>query len=155
MTAIEKAKLQASIGVIALSMMWCTGPNVSISETVAPSSRLATTPQKIEVQVENEKKQKKMEVRIGSRVKKESARKAKRILNQYLDKKDLVDLLVITNGNNIEEFGNRTLHVDLKEVEEGQLINKTKGIQIIIAEEQIDEVLPGLAMSLNQHFRSK
>lgn len=153
MTTLEKAKLQASIGVIALSMMWCTGPNVSISETV-PSSRLATTPQKIEVQVDNEKKQKKMEVRIGSKVSKESARKAKRILNQYLDRKDLVDLLVITNGNNIEEFGNRTLHVDLREVKEGQLINKTKGIQVIIAEEQIDAVLPGLAMALNQHFRN-
>lgn len=150
MTAIEKAKLQATVSVIALSMLWCINPQ-TVETTNQPTSHLGNN-HKIEVALEDEKQQKKMQVRIGSKVKKESVKKAKEIINHYLDKKDLIDLLVITNGNNVEHFGLTQLHVDLRSVQEGDLINKSKGIQVICAEEQIENILPSMIISLNQHF---
>ena len=126
MTAIEKAKLQATVGVIALSMMWCVNPQ-TVEATNQQTSHLGNN-HKIEVALEDEKQQKKMQVRIGSKVKKESVKKAKEIINHYLDKKDLIDLLVITNGNNVEHFGLTQLHVDLRTVQEGDIVSsKSKG----------------------------
>ncbi|MBQ8234915.1 MAG: hypothetical protein IJZ36_04985 [Bacilli bacterium] len=152
MTAIEKAKLQATVSVIALSMLWCTtSSQVDTMNNNQPTSHLGNN-HKIEVALEDEKQQKKMQIRIGSTVKKESVRKAKEIINHYLDKKDLIDLLVITNGNNVEHFGLTQLHVDLRTVQEGDIVSKSKGIQVICAEEQIQNILPIMMISLNQHF---
>lgn len=149
MTTIEKAKIQATIMTVTLSMMWCAAPAV---ETVnQPTSHLGTN-HKIEVAIEDEKQQKKMQIRMGNKVKKESVRKAKQIINHYLEKKDLIDLLVITNGNDVEQFGLSQLHLNLRTVEEGDLVSKSKGIQVIVAEDQIDNILPSMIMSLNQHF---
>ena len=149
MTAIEKAKIQATIMTVTLSMMWCVAPVV---ETVnQPTSHLGNN-HKIEVALEDEKQQKKMQIRMGNKVKKESVKKAKQIINHYLEKKDLIDLLVITNGNDIESFGLSQLHLNLRTVEEGDLVSKSKGIQVIVAEDQIDNILPSMLISLNQHF---
>ena len=148
MTAIEKAKIQATIMTVTLSMMWCVAPVV---ETVnQPTSHLGNN-HKIEVALEDEKQQKKMQIRMGNKVKKESVKKAKQIINHYLEKKDLIDLLVITNGNDIESFGLSQLHLNLRTVEEGDLVSKSKGIQVIVAEDQIDNILPSMLISLNQH----
>ena len=149
MTAIEKAKIQATIMTVTLSMIWCVAPAV---ETVnQPTSHLGNN-HKIEVALEDEKQQKKMQIRMGNKVKKESVKKAKQIINHYLEKKDLIDLLVITNGNDIESFGLSQLHLNLRTVEEGDLVSKSKGIQVIVAEDQIDNILPSMLISLNQHF---
>ena len=151
MTAIEKAKLLATIEIINLSMLWCIYPQ-TVEATNQPTSHLGNN-HKIEVALEDEKQQKKMQIRVGSTVKKESVRKAKEIINHYLDKKDLIDLLVITNGNNVEHFGLTQLHVDLRTVQEGDIVSsKSKGIQVIVAEEQIQNILPSMMISLNQHF---
>ena len=150
MTAIEKARLLASVEVIALSMMWCITPQ-TVEATNQQTSHLGNN-HKIEVAIEDEKQQKKMQIRTGKKVKKESVRKAKEIINHYLDKKDLIDLLVITNGSNIEHYGLTQLHVDLRTMEEGDMINKSKDIQVIVAENKIDEILPSMMISLNQHF---
>ena len=154
MTAIAKAKLEATVSVIALSMLWCTsGSQVDTMNNNQQTSHLGNN-HKIEVAIEDEKQQKKMQIRTGKKVKKESVRKAKEIINHYLDKKDLIDLLVITNGSNIEHYGLTQLHVDLRTMEEGDMINKSKDIQVIVAEDKIDEILPSMMISLNQHFNN-
>ena len=150
MTAIEKAKLLATVEIISLSMLWCINPQ-TVEATNQQTSHLGNN-HKIEVAIEDEKQQKKMQIRTGKKVKKESVIKAKEIINHYLDKKDLIDLLVITNGSNIEHYGLTQLHVDLKQVQEGDLINKSKEIQVIVAEDKITEILPAMMLSLNQHY---
>lgn len=151
----EKLKLQAMMTTIVFSTIWSYSTTGTVEQPQAQTTHLGNT-HKIEMCVENEKEtKKKLQIVTGKGVKKESVYKARELVNTYLEDKNWLDKMVITFGTNIHGYGKK-LNVDLQTVEDGDILyNSEDIIEIIVAEDEVDNILPSMLMSLNEHMRNK
>lgn len=150
---IDKVKVDAMMTMISMSLMWAMPSNIPADITVGKTKGSIGTNAAIERVVET-KKVKPASIKTFGKIKMASVRKVNEMLDSYLDRKGSVDTVVITVGSNVETFGKERLGVDFGKMKEGEQIKGMKGVQIFIAENEIDTLLPAVLMTLNEYQKT-
>ncbi len=152
-TTIDKVKVDAMMTMISMSLMWAMPTNVPVDLDSNRNKGHLGTNATIERVLDN-KEVKPASIKTFGTIKKSSVNKVNAMLDSYLTKKGSVDTVVITVGNSVERFGKERLGVDFKQMQEGGQIKGMRGIQIFIAEDEIDTLLPSVLMTLNEYQRT-
>lgn len=152
MANVDKVKVDAMMAMISMSLMWAMPSNIPVDSNASKSKGIGTNAP-IERVVE-EKKYKPAAIKTFGKVKMASVKKVNKMLDTYLTKKGSVDTVVITVGSNVEKFGKDRLGVDFSQMKEGEQIKGMKGVQIFIAENEIETLLPSVLMTLNEYQKT-
>lgn len=149
MANVDKKQIDEMMKIISQSMIWAMPLNTP-SDYAAHSERKTDSTKPIK----KNRARKPVSIKTFGTIKKASVKKVNAMIDTYLNKGNSVDTVVIAIGSNVEKFGKEKLGVDFQELEEGKKIPGMRGIQIFIAENQIDTLLPSVLMTLNEYMKT-
>ncbi len=152
-STVDKVKIDTMMTMISMSLMWAMPSNIPADISIGKNSGTMGNNAPIERVIEG-KKAKPAIIKTFGKIKMASVKKVNSMLDTYLDKKGSVDTVVITVGSNVEKFGKERLGVDFSKMKEGEQIKGMRGVQIFIAENEIDTLLPSVLMTLNEYQKT-
>lgn len=140
----DKKKIKAVLSAVALSV------HLGFSTQYINNHPEPVSP----VEAQDRKVHKSMTVKVFGNVKSTSVTKAREILDRYLSDKVKDSLgaesyITLVESSRMEEYSRNKFHRSLTDLQAGEHVLDSEGVQIYCPEDMIDDILPIVATCIN------